>query len=271
MKINKLLLVAAMAVFAGSFVACDEDDNYAPGKPAGSYDVAFVDPGSIVLAKTATEFELTMVRADKSGEIAVPIEIVKLGTGFQVPSTVNFPAGADTVTFTVKLPETMDLNSPYDFMIRVAESFTNPYVLQENVPQCFITVAKEDYDVAYTGTYYDQFLYAGDDVATWEVVVEYSPSLDLYRIQDIFPEGDALFFSWDQETNKIVTTDATGNEKSLMETGEMYDEENRIVVYTDEGDFYYDPAEKTIHLPFYWYVLPLDGGWGIYENVVILD
>ncbi|MCQ2239963.1 MAG: hypothetical protein MJZ73_12135 [Bacteroidaceae bacterium] len=277
MKINKFLLIAAMSVFATAFVACDEDDNYAPGKPAGSNNVAFVDPGNVVLAKTATEFDLTLVRVDTTKtvselpEIEVPIEIVKLETDFIVPTSVTFPAGVDTVSITVKLPEEMALNKAYTFMVRVAQSFADPYVVQDNVFQCYTTITKEDYDVKYTGTYIDQFLYAEEDAAEWAVEIEYSPSLEIYRINGLFADGYPIYFQWNEEENTILITDANGEETNLVETGEAYDAENRIVVYTDEADFYYDPETKTIHLPFYWYVLPLNGGWGVVENIIVLD
>ena len=49
MKINKIFLMAGLAVMGLVATSCgDDDDNYTPGKPAGNNNVVFINQAGVI-------------------------------------------------------------------------------------------------------------------------------------------------------------------------------------------------------------------------------
>ena len=94
MKLNKIFLLAGIAVAGMWMSACSDDDDYTPGQPAGQYDVSFVDEGGMtVLALEDQSFTFTLTRANGEGELTVPLEVVQKPDFVQIPSSATFKAG----------------------------------------------------------------------------------------------------------------------------------------------------------------------------------
>lgn len=268
MNFYKYVLAATIAI-SGVFTSCSSDDDYTPGKPAGSNNVTFICDGTVVLAQTATNFDVTLTRENTSSALEVPLTVIG-SEGFTVPASASFASGEAETTITVGVPADMAVNKGYNFEIRIPEEFTNPYKQQDTYPTFKATIMKEDYGVYAEGTYIDNFWYE----EAWDATLEFSPSQELYRIKDMFePEsGYHFFFKWNKDTNVLTPTDATGNKLQQCPTPYLY-QGSPITGRTDQAKFYYaeEDGEKYLGLPFYWYVPALSGGFGIYECYFVFN
>ena len=267
MKLHKIFLFAAIAI-ATAFTSCSSDDSFEPGKPAGSNNVTFADGSDIIIEGSTTSFDVTLKRTNTSSALDVPVEVVNAGVFTLTNTTASFAAGDSLATITVAVPADMAKNTACPLELRIPEEYTNPYSNQSTYSTYLAYVTMEDYEVKYPhAAFTDYFLYE----EAWEVDIQYSPSQDLYRIKDLFVEGTHLYFKWNTDTNVITVTNSAGTAVRYWDTGYYYDYYGEdIVCYVNQATFYYDPETKKIHLPFYWYLLQLGGGWGIIEDDITI-
>ena len=183
MKINKIFLLAAMALTGFGFASCSDDDSYSPGKPAGSNNVYFVDEADQVLDLTATSFTIKVGRADAGSALSVPLKQVQVASVFTVPATVEFAAGQSETDVTIQMSADAEPFTDYQLRLAIPEEYTSPYKQQANVPEMSIRVHKEDYKDYAAVEYYDDFWYE----EAWDDVLQYSATLDLYRIAPFAP------------------------------------------------------------------------------------
>ena len=267
MKLNKLFLLAALAV-AGLFTSCSDDDNYSAGDPAGSYNVGFPDQENLILSSTATSFEVTVSRTSGSGALTVPIEVYQCPDYFTVPESVTFADGQTETTVVVTIADGMPFNTNVDFEIRIPEEYTNAYLDQELYPIYKISLNKEDYETKYTATFYDNFWYG----ETWDVTLEYSPSLNIWRIKDMYADGYHYYMQWDGDTStssNIVFTDETGAQLSKCETGIVSSTYGMISSTQNETSMaysYYDADEAMFQ--FYFKFTVSAGSFGFYPGYI---
>lgn len=210
MRIDKLFVIGAMLVGAFAFSACSDDDDYQPGLPAGENNVTFLTYSYPVMEKTATTFDVTLNRHTTQGTLSVPVEKVIVPEGWNVPETASFAAGDSLATITVTPAADMSLNTDYQFVIRVPESYTNSYKQNygHETNTYKVEVVKEDYETFATGTYNELFFTVDDDNPNgmqWPVTIEYSPGLDVYRIKSMLEPIDDVagyhfYFKWNKET-----------------------------------------------------------------------
>jgi hypothetical protein len=124
-------------------------------------------------------------------------------------------------------------------------------------------VALEDYAPAAEGEMYDDF-WSGD---TWNLTLEYSPTLDRYRLKDFMWEyaypGYDLIFTWDKATGVLA---AVGERHATygiaVPTGIEYGSYGAITAYFPDGSITYDADSKTIVFMASWRVSA--GGFGAY-------
>ena len=213
MKLNKIFMLGLLAT-ATLFTACSDDKEYQWGSPAGNYNVTFANQENQTLELTATSFDVTLSRpvANASEAITVPIEVLNAPSFMTVPASVNFAAGQSTATLTVNVGEGMEPFVDYVVSLRVAESYANPYVQQDNFSQFKITVLKEDYADYGVMTYYSWLF-----EQSWGVTVQYSDMMDLYRA-DIFADGYPFYFAID-EKGVLRITDKNGKNQKDTPTG----------------------------------------------------
>lgn len=228
MRIDKLFVVGAMLFGAFAFSACSDDDNYQPGLPAGENNVTFLSYSYPVMEKTATTFDVVLNRHTTQGTLSVPVEKALVPEGWNVPETANFAAGDSLATITVTPAADMSLNTNYDFVIRIPESYTNSYAQKNGEVNTYgVKVVKEDYEPFATGTYDEVFFTEG---AQWPVTIEYSPGLDVYRIKSMMEpmedvSGYHFYFKWNKETGdkqSFTQCAADGGEQASAQAGFTY-------------------------------------------------
>ena len=227
MRIDKLFVIGAMLVGAFAFSACSDDDDYKAGEPAGENNVTFLTYSNPVMEKTATSFDVVLNRHTTQGTLSVPLEKLIVPEGWNVPETANFAAGDSLATITVTPAADMSLNTDYDFVLRVPESYTNSYMQKNGEVNTYkVEVVKEDYEPFATGTY-DETFFAE---AQWPVTIEYSPGLDVYRIKSMLePMGDVagyhFYFKWNKETGekqKFTQCASNGGKQTSAQAGFEY-------------------------------------------------
>ena len=224
-----------MLVGAFAFSACSDDDDWKAGDPAGENNVTFLTYSNPVMEKTATTFDVVLNRHTTQGTLSVPVEKLIVPEGWNVPETASFAAGDSLATITVTPAADMSLNTDYQFVIRVPESYTNSYKQNygSEVNTYKVTVVKEDYETFATGTYNEVFFTASNDNpegVQWPVTIEYSPALDIYRIKDMMePMGDVagyhFYFKWNKETGEkqsFTMCAADGGKQTSAQAGFTY-------------------------------------------------
>ncbi|WP_036905222.1 hypothetical protein [Prevotella sp. AGR2160] len=220
-KFNFIYTIAALLFVGLSLTACsDDDDDYTPGAQAGENNVTFSTYSNKVLAKTATSFEIELNRHATGAALSVPVEKLSVPEGWTVSDSAKFAAGDSLTNITVKLADDVVYNTAYDMVLRVPEAYTNPYKRSNNEVSVFkATVTREDYELFATGTFVDKAL--GDDSffnTSWPVKMDYSPSLKIYRVKDVFVDGYNLYFKWNGKSDAdqsftMVNSDGSAADK----------------------------------------------------------
>lgn len=218
MKINKLFLTVCIAVIGLSFSSCSDDVTYTPGKPAGQYNVAFTNESSKVLDFDATEMTIDFVRANGSGALTVPVTILNKPDFVTIPTEVTFADGATTASITATIGEGMEPFTDYSITLSIPEEYTNPYAEETNLPNYQITFLKEDYATYATGTFHETVYYEDE----WEVEIQYSPLLGIFRIPNAIIDGTHWYFKWNEaadDTQEFYFCDATGKKVTKFFSG----------------------------------------------------
>ena len=127
MKINKIFMLATMALVSMGIASCSSDDDYAPGKPAGSNDVYFTNEASQAIELTATSFTITLGRADAGSAISVPLVQRQVASVFTVPATAEFAAGQTETEVTIQVSSDAEPFTDYQLRLAIPEEYTSPY------------------------------------------------------------------------------------------------------------------------------------------------
>jgi hypothetical protein len=195
MKKNIILMALA---FAG-LVACEQSVPYEPGAPmdVNGPNVYFSNTNSaaVILASDATEFEIAVIRDNAGSALSVPLEGLCTIEGlFDVPATVEFPSGVDSVNVKIGVSDKIEMFETYTLTLNVPEEYTHAYAQQNVVPSYTGKIIKEDYAPAIKGLFYDYFW----EETAWDAVIEYSPILETYRLKNPWQNGgDDFTFTWD--------------------------------------------------------------------------
>lgn len=270
MKINKIFLMAGLAMMSFFVSSCsDDDDDYAPGKPAGSYNITFGEQSTVVLALDDTSFPITLTRTDAGSAVTVPVEIISAPGFISVPQTVTFDSGATEATINVSVGSEMEAFVDYTLILQIAEEYTNPYKEQELASRYTATVFKEDYKHYATVEYYDDFWYED----SWEQEVEYSEYLDLYRVK-MNPETEynwTFYFKWDgkkEAGSSFAITDSNGKSNTAAQaTGLVYGSYGTVFAAWSNDDFTgWDDDEQGLLIPWLWTVSVAP--FGVYYHVI---
>ncbi len=231
MKLNKLFLIAGMALMSLSFASCSDDDDYTPGKEPGQHAVGFLNEGpQKTLPIDATSFTFTLVRESGEGALTVPLTYVSIPEEFSAPESVTFADGETEATVTVDIVGDMPAFEDFWFEVKIPEEFTNQYKETKNFPSMSFNIAKEDYVPRFSAVYGSIFIYAvtGDASQAYinGLTVEYSEFLKLYRIKSV-NGTPTLYFKWtgvfNGEKKNIPTfTNASGKPVGGYATGWTY-------------------------------------------------
>lgn len=269
MKINKIFLLAGLAVMSLAATSCSsDDDDYQKGPEAGSQNVGFYNTSNVTLALTATSFDVELKRANTSGELTVPVEVIEASSVLSVPATVTFASGSETATLSVGVSGEAQPYESYTLKLRIPGEYTDPYKVQDFYSLYGATIMKEDYKPYATADYTSWFF---ED--TWEVGIEYSEYLDLYRIKGLFVDGYDYFFKLGDkaEDGSIPMTMCTSDGKKLSSQACGYVHATYGMVsskWLSSNFTGYDPTENAFFIPFQWTVSAGSFGSG-YDSFVI--
>lgn len=195
-----------MTLALAGLVACEQSVPYEKGAQMdlNGPNVYFSNYNTpeVVLASDATEFEVALLRSDAKDALTVPLKGVCTIDGiFDVPESVEFPSGVDSVNVKITVLDKVEMFKNYSLTLSVPEEYTHQYALQDGYPACAIKVIKEDFVSYANGIFCDGFW---TDQA-WNAVLQYSPLLEIYRIQDPWGQGgDDFTFAWDGDSEKVT-------------------------------------------------------------------
>lgn len=133
MKINKLYTVFFILAAALLVVACSEYEDTVVPSPTVSADNPAVrfyseNPTQFELDPNDLSFSLTVVRDNGTAAIEVPVNVVAdTASIFNVPGTLSFPAGVDTVSLTITVNTSAPQGEDLGLEIAFDDQYTNPY------------------------------------------------------------------------------------------------------------------------------------------------
>ena len=289
MKLNKIILFASLALMSMFATSCSDDDDYAPGKPAGSYNVSFPEEQScdITLSPEAKSFKAVIKRANGSGELTVPInKLAATDAIFSVPESVTFANGETEKEITIECAESMEMFKNYNCYLSIPEEYTQPYSATIESPNMHFSVIKEDYTLWGTGKW-DNSEWNGTDeepVVIFDVNVEYSEIKKLYRIKQFNGYGSGtgtIFFKWNGEAYTysdedkdpaFCFTDENGNiSKNPIDFGQPHPTYGTVYVswINDDPD---SPTEVTADgkISFYFEYTVSAGSFGACHEILQL-
>lgn len=201
MKFNKATLIIALMAAGLGFTACDDENEYVPGAPAGKYNVGFDSQENLTLPFAQQELTVKLSRNNSEGELTVPIEALVVPEFMTLPKQATFANGSTTADITIAIGEGMEAFTDYQISFKVPEEYTNAYAADGKSPIFSITVKKEDYKVVANGLYQASVLFN----KTAAQVLEYSAMQDLYRMPNWMDYGTAWYFSFDGGDNFTFT------------------------------------------------------------------
>jgi len=136
MKILKYIPLIVCAAF--SFVSCDDDDDYAPGRPVDGNCV-----GVYVSDSNAKEYDLNpelgitsftieVSRINTSGTVSVPVNVSSDYAGISAPATVDFADGKATAEYTVDFPG-IQSGTMVNINFSFPSEYVNPYKMTDGI------------------------------------------------------------------------------------------------------------------------------------------
>lgn len=188
-----------MAAALAGLVACEQSVPYEKGAQMdlNGPNVYFSNenPTKLVLSSDATEFEIAVLRSDATDALTVPLKGICTTDGiFDVPESVEFASGVDSVNVKVTVLDKIEMFKDYSLTISVPEEYTHQYAVQDVYPGHVVKVIKEDYVTYAEGILYDTFYY--EDSFAYNL--EYSELLGNYRIKNPWSsQGEDFIFTWD--------------------------------------------------------------------------
>lgn len=251
---NKILKYGLMAfAFAAMVVSCTDEYEYDPAKPfeANDYGVSFVTHADrVAIAEDEDGFTVTLMRENTQGELTVPLT-VKADKNIEVEPTAVFANGSQTAEVKVTLSQEAILCKKYELSISIPEEYmANPYSeTTEGYPTFFTNVLREDYQVVARGVFSENVLFGQQ----WYQNLEYSKTMDIYRMPDLITEGYHFYFKWDGTTDEDQTfyfCDSDGDETSSIATGYVHRSYGMISATPLSSYFAGYDVDDTFYFPF---------------------
>lgn len=233
MKLNKIFWISGLALLSVTLFSCSDDDDVTVGEEVGTGMVTFVNETNYALELTDTEFNFTVQRADATGELTVPFEIVSKADVMSLPSSVTFANGETTKDVTVTLSEAAQPFVDYKLILTIPREFAGTTYLAydtltnvpyDTYPRMEITVHKEDYKLWGVLTYQSWYF---DDV--WQSELYYSEYMDIYR-SDIFTDGYPFYMKINDEEHTLAFVGSDGVQKTDNSIG--YDHPSYGAMFT---------------------------------------
>ena len=246
-NIFSILLLGVITTVVSS---CNDDINYSPGEPSpfAESKVFFSKDNvyDLILGVYDTEVSFFLERTDASSALSVALKAEGYDENiFTVPASVEFAAGETKKEVKIQV-KNMEVFTDYSLKkIAIPSELVNPY---KDYSAISLNVYKEDYVPFAKGMYTSNFF---ED--EWEMVLEYSELLDLYRFQDLYVEGYDFFFKWDG--GETMTMDPVN-----ITTGYVHPTYGMITAKTQATQ--YDAESQTMAFKYNWTVSA--GSFGSY-------
>jgi len=251
MKINKIFLLAAMALTGMGLSSCSDDDDYTPGKAAGSYNVYFVDEADQAVDLSATSFTIKVGRADAGSALSVPLKQLQVASVFTVPSTVEFAAGQSEAEVAIQMSSDAEAFTDYTLRLAIPEEYTSPYKQQDYVSEMNIRVHKEDYKP------YAKIEYSNGDFffgGSWEEEMTYSETMGMYRMAP-YAAGYYMFIKIADDGSITVCNSAGKAYTGGTLAGFTYSDYGDVSANWDTSAYSgYDEASDTYYILYKWTV-----------------
>ncbi len=273
---KKLNILAALSFVLMILVSCSEEITREPSpefNPSSNKVYFPKQESKVIVAIDAETIDVQIARKVVKDALTLDLKYSNTYADFfKGPETVTFAAGDSIETIQITLGE-IELMKEYLFSISISDvNQTDPYAVSDVYPVIALNVMKEDFMPFAKGIYTDLFW---NTVSAQEKVLEYSSSLEVYRMKGLFDgTGDDFLFEWDG-AQTIVLKDGSGPKlaKYLAKgynTG-YYMADNSSYVYaffvSDQtvtkggGKLSYDSTTKTFTFPIFW-GLASGSGWG---------
>lgn len=250
MKLNKLFLLAGVAMLTFGMSSCSDDDDYTPGAPSGKYDVSFAnEEAKKVLALDDKTFTVDVTRANGDGELTVPVEVLQKPDCFTVPQSITFAAGETEKSLEIAVADGMENFVDYTLRLRIPEAYTQAYKEDAGSPMLNMTVLKEDFKPWAEGVFRDNIIFK----QAWNQTLEYSEIKDTYRLPDLIATGTHFLFKWNgkaDDDSELYFCDSEGAKIAIQATGFVHPSYGMIManfLYTEWLGF--DSAKETFYFP----------------------
>lgn len=254
MKINRYLIIFFVALTT-MFVSCEEyEDSVEPSPTVADSNpaVRFLDENETYfeIPSSVTSIELTVIRSGGKTAIEVPVNVIEnTESAFDVPSTLSFPAGKDTVTLSLPIKDGAPLGAEISISLSFGEDFVNPYKAEYGAYHGKVTIL--NWKPYANGTYQSAFF--GD---SWEQVLFHAENTNRYRFFDLYTKGIHFNFLWDEGKAIIpqYSTDADG--AYLFTSGYVHPTYGMVTFHVDGStdNTFYDSETGNLQIHGEWTV-----------------
>ena len=246
MKLNKLFLMAGIAMTMFMTASCGDDDDWTPGTTTNvdSLNVYIASDNTIALPVDGNTFDVVYARNNTKGELTVPVVFTTVTPQIftEVPSSVKFADGENQAKITISCSPDMEMFKNYKATITIPEKYTTQYAaIATNMPRAELTVVKEDFKTINKGTYYSQFNETEDS----GINLQKSDVKNSYRISVSNSEFEHTF------TFKVADDGTISFNEPQIYQGWAYPGYGDVyaVAASDKPSFY-DSEKKTYYFGF---------------------
>lgn len=258
------ILMSFLAI--ATITSCSEEVEYTPASPAAVETSEYYFTSGTETAITIGTDDKTIVaeinRANTEGEATIDLIVANPNEKlFTIPTSVKFADGEATAEVVIEVSDDLEFFKDYQFSLQIAEKYTNPYIAENNNPKLHFTVQRDDYTPFAIGMYNSWFW-----EEEWEAVLQYSPSLDLYRFKGCWGYGYDVTLKLDPETLEFeMTADAFASGYVHPSYGMVTAE-----VYNKGAANYFDPETETFFFAYKWTVSAGSFGTG-YDSFTVTE
>lgn len=125
----RLLPFALLPGMMMGLISCSDDDGWQPGEPDGSMMVCFSELKKYDIRIEEEDSHLipiTITRGVYDDAVTIPLDIVEIPEGVTMPSSIEFLAGQESVTFNIDATA-MPQKTSGNLLAKLPEEFTSIY------------------------------------------------------------------------------------------------------------------------------------------------
>ena len=288
MKLNKIFMLAGIAMLGFAMSSCSDDDNdYTPGEPvsADCPAVSFVaeETGKSIELDPTDPTEVTFTVTREKADAAASYNLTVLSNTddvFVVPATVDFAAGAKEANVKATF-NNAEVGKTYALEVALDDAVIDVYKTSTRKSFTFKAVRVKWNNLG-KGQWIDDFWYGfwdeveifqRDDkpeyyrvksVYTDDLVASAGSATGTYQDYFVFKVAKSGAVTWD--TPLLINTsyqdtgfDIIGHLPSELNSSLAEDDAKSVATYDEEGNIQY------LTIAPYWYIDDLGGGFGIYN------